>query len=115
MSPPVPAAPVAPYHGTLVRTVPFFAAALVIALTFGAALGALVLASRHLPWPGLSTAALEAARLVHGHAQVFGFATLFVMGVAYAWLRIKSNSTTSPFLAHSAYNAIIFAATALLA
>jgi membrane protease YdiL (CAAX protease family) len=40
---------------------------------------------------------------------------IFAMGVVYAWLRIKSNSTTSPFLAHSAYNAIIFAAAALLA
>jgi len=40
---------------------------------------------------------------------------IFVMGVVYAWLRIKSNSTTSPFLAHSAYNAIIFAAAALIA
>ena len=40
---------------------------------------------------------------------------IFVMGVVYAWLRIKSNSTTSPFLAHSAYNAIIFAAATLLA
>jgi len=40
---------------------------------------------------------------------------IFVMGVVYAWLRIKSNSTASPFLAHSAYNAVIFAAAALLA
>ena len=40
---------------------------------------------------------------------------IFVMGVVYAWLRIKSNSTTAPFLAHSAYNAVIFAAAALLA
>lgn len=40
---------------------------------------------------------------------------IFVMGVVYTWLRIKSNSTTSPFLAHSAYNIIIFAAAALLA
>ena len=40
---------------------------------------------------------------------------IFVMGAVYAWLRIKSNSTTSPFLAHSAYNAIIFAAAALIA
>lgn len=79
----VPAARSDPYAEPLVRTAPFFAAALVIALTFGAGLGALVLAARHLPWPALSTAALEAARLVHGHAQVFGFATLFVMGVAY--------------------------------
>ena len=39
---------------------------------------------------------------------------IFVMGVVYAWLRIKSNSTTSPFLAHSAYNSAIFAAAALL-
>ena len=40
---------------------------------------------------------------------------IFVMGVVYAWLRIKSNSTTSPFLAHSAYNTIIFVAAALIA
>jgi len=40
---------------------------------------------------------------------------IFVMGVVYAWLRITSNSTTSPFLAHSVYNAVIFAAAALLA
>ena len=40
---------------------------------------------------------------------------IFIMGVVYAWLRIKSNSTTSPFLAHAAYNAVIFAAAALLA
>jgi membrane protease YdiL (CAAX protease family) len=39
---------------------------------------------------------------------------IFVMGVAYAWLRIKSNSTTTPFLAHAAYNAVIFAASAAL-
>ena len=40
---------------------------------------------------------------------------IFVMGVVYSWLRIKSDSTTSPFLAHAAYNAIIFAAAALIA
>src|ERR1700730_13022486 len=40
---------------------------------------------------------------------------IFVMGVVYAWLRIKSNSTASPFLADSAYNAIIFAAAAPIA
>ena len=39
---------------------------------------------------------------------------VIVMGVAYAGLRIKSNSTTAPFLAHAAYNAVIFAASALL-
>ena len=40
---------------------------------------------------------------------------IFAMGVVYTWLRIKSHSTTSPFLAHSTYNAIIFTAAALLA
>ena len=39
---------------------------------------------------------------------------IFAMGLVYAWLRIKANSTTSPFLAHSAYNAVIFAASAFL-
>jgi uncharacterized protein involved in response to NO len=67
----------------MIRTAPFFAVALTIALTFGGALGSIVLASRHLPWPGLSTSGVEAARTLHGHAQVFGFAALFVMGVAY--------------------------------
>ena len=39
---------------------------------------------------------------------------IFVMGLVYGWLRIKSNSTTAPFLAHAAYNAVIFAASAVL-
>ncbi len=39
---------------------------------------------------------------------------IFAMGLVYAWLRIKSSSTTTPFLAHAAYNAVIFAATAML-
>jgi membrane protease YdiL (CAAX protease family) len=41
-------------------------------------------------------------------------AVIFAMGLVYAWLRIKSNSTTTPFLAHAAYNAVIFAASAFL-
>ena len=45
---------------------------------------------------------------------VLQIGVIFVMGVAYAWLRIKSNSTTAPFLAHAAYNAVIFAASSLL-
>lgn len=86
----------------MIRTVPFFAVALVIALGFGATLGSIVLASRHLPWPGLSTCAYEAARVVHGHAQVFGFATLFVMGVAYHALpRLSGAALDRPRLAQS--------------
>lgn len=86
----------------VIRTVPFFAVALVIALGFGATLGSIVLASRHLPWPGLSASAYEAARMVHGHAQVFGFATLFVMGVAYHALpRLSGAALDRPRLAQS--------------
>jgi membrane protease YdiL (CAAX protease family) len=49
-----------------------------------------------------------------GRHHVLQIGVIFVMGVAYAWLRLKSNSTTAPFLAHAAYNAVIFAASALL-
>ena len=86
----------------MVRTAPFFAVALVIALAFGGVLGSVVLASRHLPWPALSGPALQAARSVHGHAQVFGFATLFIMGVAYHALpRLSGVPLRMPRLARS--------------
>jgi hypothetical protein len=60
----------------------FFIAGLLFALTFGAGLGALVLATKTLPASFLGGLSPPAARLAHGHAQVFGFVSLFVMGVA---------------------------------
>jgi len=60
----------------------YLIASLLIALTFGATLGALALATRTLPLDLLAGLGLERARLAHGYAQIFGFAALFVMGVA---------------------------------
>jgi len=75
---------------------------------------------KRVPHPGWITGIAIAAIFALCHLPKAGITGLqigviFVMGVVYAWLRIKSNSTTSPFLAHSAYNAIIFAAAALIA
>ena len=65
---------------------------------------------------GVTIAAVFAlCHLVKAGITIPQIGVIFVMGVVYAWLRIKSNSTTAPFLAHSAYNAVIFAAAALLA
>lgn len=65
---------------------------------------------------GIATAAVFAlCHLSKAGITILQIGVIFVMGVVYGWLRIRSNSTTSPFLAHSAYNAIIFAAAALLA
>jgi hypothetical protein len=66
-----------------VRSVRFFVASLLFALTFGAGLGACLLGSMTLPWNFLHGLSAGAVRTAHGYAQVFGFATLFVMGVAY--------------------------------
>jgi cytochrome c oxidase assembly protein subunit 15 len=84
----------------------------------GAVLAALaLLALAYQAWRRAQTRAvrLSAAALAAALALQWLIGVIFVMGVVYAWLRIKSNSTTSPFLAHSAYNAIIFVAAALLA
>jgi membrane protease YdiL (CAAX protease family) len=71
----------------------------------------------HAGWiAGIATAAAFAlCHLPKAGITILQIGVIFVMGVVYAWLRIRSKSTTSPFLAHSAYNAIIFAAAALLA
>lgn len=63
-------------------TRPFFIAGVLFALTFGAGLGTLVLGSKTLAFGFLEPSYLPSARLAHGYAQVFGFAALFVMGVA---------------------------------
>ena len=65
------------------RYLRFFMASLLFALTFGAALGACMLGSMTLPWNLLHGLPLAAVKTAHGYAQVYGFATLFIMGVAY--------------------------------
>ncbi|MFN8625016.1 MAG: DUF542 domain-containing protein [Candidatus Binatia bacterium] len=80
---------------------PFFSWSLGFALTFGATLGSLMLAAMALPsrnfLGGLSFLAVRAA---HAYAQVFGFAALFIMGVAYHTMpRYKSTALAAPQLA----------------
>jgi NnrS protein/uncharacterized protein DUF1858 len=94
-APPVSQAP----DAQATRYVPFFLASLLLALTFGATLGALLLASMTLPWAAVPTKLLDAAKLAHGYAQVFGFTALFIMGVAYhAIPRLKGASLAAPYL-----------------
>ncbi len=81
----------------------FVATSLAFALTFGAGLGAALLATKTLPWSILGDSA-AAARTAHAHAQVFGFVALFVMGVAYhAIPRIKSAPLAAPYLVSPTY------------
>ena len=75
---------------------------------------------KRVPYPGWITGIAIAAVFALCHLPKAGITGLqigviFAMAVVYAWLRIKSNSTTSPFLAHSAYDAVISAAAALIA
>lgn len=79
----------------------FFISSLVFALSFGATLGALALANITLPaWNFLGSMPFGAAKTAHAYAQVFGFATLFIMGVAYHTMpRYKSTALADPGLA----------------
>ncbi len=82
----------------------FIASSLGFALTFGAGLGALLLGTNTLPSSFLGGISAAAARTAHAHAQVFGFAALFVMGVAYhAVPRIKSAALAAPRLVAASY------------
>lgn len=82
----------------------FLVTALLFALTFGTLLGAVTLASLTAPFGALAALPFYAARVAHGHAQVFGFAALFVMGVAYHALpRLKAAPLAAPRLAAASY------------
>ncbi|HEY8505669.1 MAG TPA: NnrS family protein [Gemmataceae bacterium] len=77
---------------------PFFKAGIAVVLTLGAAWGALLLLRIGL------TGSFAAAGLhevnAHGHAQIFGWLGLFVMGIAYqAFPRFKQTSLPRPRLA----------------
>lgn len=77
----------------------FVTASLGFALTFGAALGAALLATKTLPHDFLAGFSIDGVRTAHAHAQVFGFATLFVMGVAHHALpRLKGAPPPAPRL-----------------
>lgn len=95
--PPVTAAvPQPALEDTLYR--PFFKAGIAVVLTLGAAWGAYLLA--RIGWAGSFTAAGVQAVSAHGHAQIFGWVGLFVMGFAYqAFPRFKHTSLAHPRLA----------------
>lgn len=72
---------------------------------------------RRVPYANVLAGLVIAAAFALFHLSKPGITPLqigaiFLMGLVYAWLRITSKSTTSPVLAHSAYNAAIFAAAA---
>lgn len=79
---------------------PFFRAGIAVVLTLGAAWGALLL------WRIGQRGSFAAATLhevnAHGHAQIFGWVGLFVMGFAYqAFPRFKHTSLAHPRLAYA--------------
>lgn len=77
---------------------PFFKAGIAVVLTLGAAWGAYLLA--RIAVAGSFTAAGVQAVNAHGHAQIFGWVGLFVMGFAYqAFPRFKHTSLAHPRVA----------------
>jgi hypothetical protein len=86
------------------RYVRFFTASLIFALTFGGTLGALTLATLTLPWNFLGGLPTASAKVAHGYAQVFGFAALFIMGVAYHVIpRFKGAPLAAPGVASASF------------
>src|SRR5262245_10392370 len=77
---------------------PFFKAGIVVVLTLGAAWGAYLLL--RIAWAGSFAAAGLHEVNAHGHAQIFGWVGLFVMGFAYqAFPRFKHATLAHPRLA----------------
>jgi hypothetical protein len=77
---------------------PFFKAGIAVVLTLGAAWGAYLLL--RIAFTGLFTAAGLHEVNAHGHAQIFGWVGLFVMGFAYqAFPRFKPAALAWPRLA----------------
>jgi hypothetical protein len=86
--------------GSLADTIyrPFFKAGIVVVLTLGAVWGAYLLL--RIGFLGTFTAAGLHEVNAHGHAQIFGWVGLFVMGFAYqAFPRFKHTSLAHPRLA----------------
>jgi hypothetical protein len=77
---------------------PFFLAGMVVVLTLGAVWGAYLLLS--IGFTGSFRAAGLHEVNAHGHAQIFGWVGLFVMGFAYqAFPRFKHTALVCPWLA----------------
>lgn len=79
---------------------PFFRAGIAVVLTLGAAWGVILLL--RIAWSGSFTAASLQEVNAHGHAQIFGWVGLFVMGFALqAFPRFKHTSLAHPRLAYA--------------
>jgi len=79
---------------------PFFRAGIVVVLTLGAAWGVILLL--RVAWSGsFTTVSLQEVN-AHGHAQIFGWVGLFVMGFALqGFPRFKHTSLAHPRLAYA--------------
>jgi len=81
---------------------PFFKAGIAVVLTLGGACGALLLL--RIAWLGDFSALSIHEVNAHGHAQIFGWVGLFVMGFAYqAFPRFKHMSLSNPKLAYASF------------
>jgi hypothetical protein len=99
-SPPDPVA--SPEAGMRADTIyrPFFTSGIAVVLTLGAAWGAYLLL--RIGWRGDFTEAGLHEVNAHGHAQIFGWVGLFVMGFAYqAFPRFKHTELAAPRLAYA--------------
>ena len=91
-----------PFGETLADSIyrPFFRAGIAVVLTLGAAWGVILLL--RIAWFGSFTAASLQEVNAHGHAQIFGWVGLFVMGFALqAFPRFKHTSLAHPRLAYA--------------
>jgi hypothetical protein len=101
-----PAPPAAPRLEDAIYR-PFFKAGILVVLTLGAAWGAYLLLQ--IAWAGsFSEAGLHEIN-AHGHAQIFGWVGLFVMGFAYqAFPRFKHTCLAHPRLAFASGMLMVF-------
>jgi hypothetical protein len=94
---PPAAAPAGPAGDAIYR--PFFKAGIAVVLTLGAVWGAYLLLRIAFSPEGFKAVGLHEVN-AHGHAQIFGWVGLFVMGFAYqAFPRFKHTSLSHPRLA----------------
>lgn len=97
-----PAVPSATPDEQLADTIyrPFFRAGIAVTLTLGAAWGVFLLL--RIAWTGTFAAATLHEVNAHGHAQIFGWVGLFVMGFAYqAFSRFKHTDLAHPRWAYA--------------
>ncbi len=105
---PIPAKPIPVDTSALADAIyrPFFKAGIVTVLTLGAVWGAYLLLRIGLS--GSFTSAGLHEINAHGHAQIFGWVGLFVMGFAYqAFPRFKHTTLVCPWLAATTLGAMV--------